>query len=141
MVKIKIKKTLGSALQKINRTVNLIYMIDMLEQKQEIADYMEVINTENEEEQERKRQCREATALCLKEVHDHCITYLEEHPQDGSYENWIRACHPDNVDLDAVIDHRFYVQDSDHRIIWNSYCDMKGHSEWKMKHLYETQTT
>ncbi len=31
-----------------------------------------------------------------------------------------------------VIDHRFYVRDSDHRIIWNSYCDMYGYSDLKV---------
>ena len=135
----RLKESIGNALQKINQTVNLAHMIDLLEQQQELADYMEVVNTENKEEQERKRLCREATALCLKEIHEHCTTYLREHPDDASYEEWIRECHPDNVEDDgrATIDHRFYVMDSDHRIIWNSYCDMMGHPERKIKYLYE----
>ena len=53
-----------------------------------------------------------------------------------SYENWIRECHPENtcqgdsvsIRLDEKldkegyeIDSRFYLSDSDHRIIWNAY--------------------
>mmetsp|Transcript_15985 Transcript_15985/g.20288 ORF Transcript_15985/g.20288 Transcript_15985/m.20288 type:complete len:139 (+) Transcript_15985:125-541(+) len=135
---VQLKNRIGNVLHKLNETVNLVHMIDMLEQQQVMADYMEFVNTENQEEEERKRLCREAAALCLKEIHDHCITYLKEHPNDGSYEEWIRLCHPDNVEeTNNQIDHRFYVEDADHRIIWNSYCDMLGHTEWKIKHLYE----
>ena len=108
-----------------------MHMIDALEKKQELADYMEEMNNENSEEQERKRLCREATAACLKEIHDHCIRYLKQHPDDASYEEWIKECHPENAEL-GYVDHRFYVRDSDHRIIWNSYCDMKGFRERKI---------
>lgn len=133
---VQLKRTLGTALQKINKTINLIYMIDVLEQKQEVADYLEEVNTENEDEQERKRQCREAIAACLKEIHEHCLEYLSDHPENACYVDWIRLCHPDNVEC-GKLDRRFYVRDSDHRIIWNSYCDMQNHPERKIKHLYE----
>ncbi len=106
-------------------------MIEVLEYKQELADYLEVMNNENAEELERKRLCREATARCLKEIHEHCIRYLDQHPDDASYEEWIKECHPENAEL-GNIDHRFYVRDADHRIIWNSYCDMKGFPERKI---------
>ncbi len=135
---VQLKQRIGNALQKLNETVNFAHMIDLLEQQQVVADYMEFINSENQEEEERKRLCREAAALCLKEIHDHCMTYLQSHPDDASYEEWIRQCHPDNVEeVSSVIDHRFYVEDSDHRSIWNGYVDMMGHPEWKIEHRYE----
>lgn len=131
---IPLKKTLGNlgnALQKINKTVNFAHMIDLLERQNEVAACLKVTDTE-EDEQERQRLCREATAACLKELHEHCLAYLKSHPEDASYEKWIREFHPDNVELLGNVDHRFYVQDSDHRIIWNSYCDMQDHPEWKV---------
>ena len=73
----------------------------------------------------------------MKEIHEHCLTYFSNNPDDASYEKWIRECHPDNAPDSENIDHRFYVRDSDHRIIWNSYCDMHGHPEWKKEYLNE----
>lgn len=87
------------------------------------------------EEEEMKRICKEATAACLKEIHDHCIQYLDEHKSNGSYEEWVEQCHPDNM-KQLGVDHRFYNRDSDHRIIWNSYCDMKGFPELKKKYYF-----
>mmetsp|Transcript_8677 Transcript_8677/g.10955 ORF Transcript_8677/g.10955 Transcript_8677/m.10955 type:complete len:144 (+) Transcript_8677:382-813(+) len=135
---VKLKKSLGVALQKVNRTVNLAYMIDFLESQQRIADNLDSINKENNEEQARKKLCREATAACLKNIHEHCLEYMENHISDASYEEWIRDCHPDNVNRDKI-DHRFYVKDSDHRIIWNSYCDMQGHPERKILYTGERE--
>ena len=94
---------------------------------------------EEEGEEELKRVCKEATAACLKEIHEHCIAYIEQHNGgDGSYEGWIRECHPENASRlchTMRVDYRFYARDSDHRIIWNSYCEMQGRPEWKIKFL------
>jgi hypothetical protein len=126
-----IKQTLGKTLQKINQSVNLMYMIEMLERKDEVARCLKISNAE-EDEEERSRICREAADACLKEIHEHCVAYLNAHKDNGSYEEWIREFHPDNATMETI-DHRFYVEESDHRIIWNSYCDMQGHSDWKIK--------
>ena len=91
-----------------------------------------------EEEEELKRVCKEAAAACLKEIHEHCIAYIEQNHEDGSYEGWIQECHPENAGRQCHkmnVDYRFYARDSDHRIIWNSYCDMQGHQELKIKFL------
>lgn len=128
-----LKKKLGNALQKLNESVNLVHMIDLLERQDAVAQCLQVNEGDHQrEEEERRRLCREAAAACFKELHEHCLTYLKSHPKEGSFEDWIVSCHPDNVDL-GEIDHRFYVEDSDHRIIWNSYCDMHSHSNWKVQ--------
>ena len=94
--------------------------------------------TEYEEEieqEERKRLCKEAAAACLEEIHKHCIAYINQHNEDGSYEGWIREFHPENSDRlchGMRVDYRFYARDSDHRIIWNSYSNMQGRQEWKI---------
>lgn len=58
-----------------------------------------------------------------------------------SYEDWIRQYHPDNANGEESMDEklpgneidlRFYLQDSDHRIIWNSYVDAFGCPELKV---------
>ena len=108
--------SIGNALQKIN----LAKLIDDLERYQEIADHLEHINTELSEESDRKKLCREAQAASLQIILDHLAQFLETRP-DGKYEDWIAELHPDNLDMaKGDIDHRFYVKESDHRMIWNS---------------------
>ena len=109
--------SIGNALQKIN----LAKLIDDLERAQELADHLEHINTELNEEAERKELCREAQAACLETILNHLTEFLERRP-DANYEEWIAELHPDNMDLakGGNIDHRFYVKESDHRMIWNS---------------------
>lgn len=135
MTKLKLFKSAGNVvLKKINNTVNLAHLIDLLESQQSIADSLEAINKENEQEQYRKQLCREAAAACLNAMHDHIVTFLQNNRDDPTYENWIRAFHPDNCDFpDDRIDHRFYVQDSDHRIIWNGYVSMMGLEERRIE--------
>jgi len=113
-----IKKTLniiGVHLQK----VNLAKLIDDLEREQELAD-IEIM-----EEEERRAICAEAVAACRQTILEHMRSFLEEWP-DASYEEWIVQLHPDNADTHKQrrtkaepIDHRFYVEESDHRLIWN----------------------
>mmetsp|Transcript_10101 Transcript_10101/g.12754 ORF Transcript_10101/g.12754 Transcript_10101/m.12754 type:complete len:188 (+) Transcript_10101:167-730(+) len=58
-----------------------------------------------------------------------------------SYIDWIRQYHPENAGgeesdderlLGNEIDLRFYLEDSEHRIIWNSYVDAFGCPELKV---------
>ena len=97
------------------------------------------------EERECKLKRRESIKACLMQTHDHCIEYFEKSmDRSKHYEEWISLLHPDNVKevssrnqdgrSRSVIDHRFYIRDSDHRIIWNGYCDMYGQSERKVHH-------
>ena len=44
-----------------------------------------------------------------------------------TYEEWIADLHPDNAEYaDGSIDHRFYVEESDHRQLWNIYMEALG---------------
>jgi hypothetical protein len=43
-----------------------------------------------------------------------------------SYEDWIRHCHPENTRDGIFIDHRFYVEKSDHRMAWNRLMKKRG---------------
>eukprot|EP00555_Chaetoceros_dichaeta_P009843 CAMPEP_0198255582 /NCGR_PEP_ID=MMETSP1447-20131203/5672_1 /TAXON_ID=420782 /ORGANISM="Chaetoceros dichaeta, Strain CCMP1751" /LENGTH=111 /DNA_ID=CAMNT_0043941985 /DNA_START=52 /DNA_END=384 /DNA_ORIENTATION=- len=105
-------KSIGVQLQKIN----LLKLIDDLERDQIFAD------AEVMEDEERKAICREAVAACMETMLEHLSNFREERP-DATYEEWIMKLHPDNADDKrrnnvGLIDHRFYVEESDHRIIW-----------------------
>ena len=99
-----------------------------MEKDQELAYELEQINNENLAEQQRKDICRKAEAACLETIRSHLITFLEQHQYESadirkeplSYEMWIRELHPENA-LGEDIDHRFYVEDSDHLRLWNEY--------------------
>ena len=91
-----------------------------------------------EEEDDIQRICREATMACLWNIIEHLFDFVEQndnckrntrgsnyetsqsptscHPQ---YEDWISDLHPENVNGNHVVDHRFYVRESEHRMVWN----------------------
>lgn len=69
---------------------------------------------------------RDANELMLNITREHLEGFLREHPS-AAYEDWIRNMHPEAVEegesdekSSGEIDHRYYVEDSDHRIIWNA---------------------
>jgi len=118
-----IGKKIGGAFSKIN----IAKWIDDLEQDQQLADQLDRVNADNADEAERQEICRHAMELCLKEMRDHLLEFLSERPL-ASYEEWISELHPDNINGRSeglthtpLIDHRFYVADSDHRILWNEH--------------------
>jgi len=121
---------IGDSLQKIN----LGKLIDDLEQKQAFVDHLEHVNQEIVQEQQRKELVREAEARCRATIIHHLHEFLVKFPL-ATYEEWISDLHPDNVtptktnveQKEHTIDHRFYVVDSDHRIIWNGLMEeLKG---------------
>ena len=97
------------------------------------------------------RICREATMACLWDIIEHLFHFLAEERNSScnrtngndndirdtentccctkcsypTYEDWIRDLHPENVHGN-VVDHRFYVRESEHRIIWNEQMKMNG---------------
>jgi hypothetical protein len=106
---------------------------------------LEQINREIVEEQERQLLVRDSGMACLEEMIMHLQQFLVQEPH-GTYEEWIACLHPENVtivkqqkpanasgfrkdspdstDNDIlVLDHRFYVTDSDHRKLWNAFLD------------------
>lgn len=66
---------------------------------------------------ESENMMHEAARMMLDINRRHLDEFLITHPE-GTYEQWIGKLHPDNVD-GTTVDHRFYVEDSDHRILWN----------------------
>jgi hypothetical protein len=113
-------KNVGSQLSKIN----LSKLIDGMEQDQGYADSLEQLNDRMKEESERQGIRREAEGLMLKVVTDHLEEFLIKNPL-GTYEDWIQDLHPENANQGLLfsdiqqIDERFYVQESDHRRLWN----------------------
>lgn len=112
--------TVGNALQKLN----LAKRISEMENDQVIADQLEVVNQETTEEAERKLIVQESLAQCHAEIEKHLEDFLFLNP-DATYEEWIQDVHPENVSEGRLlsdfkqVDLRFYVADSDHRILWN----------------------
>ena len=119
----KFGKKIGGALQKIN----VVKWIEDLEHDQDLADQLDRINTDTADEQERQTIRRQALEACMNAMTDHLMEFIREKPQ-GSYEEWICQLHPDNINgrlegltSTPMIDHRFYVADSDHRLLWNEH--------------------
>ena len=115
------KKGFKKGLVKVGQTLqrfNLARLIDEMEMDQEVADHLEFINQETQAEVDRKELVHEAASLCRADIVEHLEGFLNEKP-GGSYQEWIRDLNPDNVEDDNNIDPRFFVEDSDHRILWN----------------------
>jgi len=122
----KCMKMLGEKLKtvrKVLQKINLVKLIDDMEHDQELADRLEEVNVEIIEESERREMCQKAKAACVQTICDHLCDFLHKLP-DSSYEEWIMKLHPDNTSdsrcrENGKIDHRFFVEESDHRLIWN----------------------
>jgi len=114
-------KMLGNKFQ----NMNLGRIIDQMEQDQGLADSLEALNSRMKEEVERHSVRREAEELSMKVITDHLHGFLEAHPE-GTYEEWISDLHPENANQGKLladiqqIDDRFYVMESDHRLLWNT---------------------
>ena len=77
---------------------------------------------------EAENMSREAEQACLDVCHQHLQEFLQERP-DGTYEEWLRALHPENdyegklLEGFSELDHRFFVKESDHLKMWNESVD------------------
>jgi len=118
--------------------------IDDLEHDQQLADKLEDINVELQEDHDRHMLRQEAAEATFQLIQQHLEEFLNENP-NAMYEEWIEKLHPENVhsspDITRIIgtqdstpieqsctksfhiDHRFYVEDSDHRRMWNDAID------------------
>ena len=71
-----------------------------------------------------ERERLRANKACLVEMERHLRFFLEDYDRSPGpppeYEEWIRAVHPENA-LGGV-DPRFYLEKSDHRLMWNKRC-------------------
>jgi hypothetical protein len=114
----RLKKGLKSA-RNIVQKLNVGKWIDDLEKDQELADQLEEVNAEFQQEVERKELVIAVREACMDAIRTHLRSFLEENPH-GTYEDWIAELHPDNYcEEKQTVDARFYVADSDHRILWN----------------------
>ena len=123
-------KTFGSKLQKLN----LAKLIDQMEQDQTLADQLEDLNKQIKEAKERHDMVREAEMAGLQIITDHLKEFLHRHDTTtpkttATYEEWIQELHPENAFhgrlltdyFEKEIDERFYIEESDHRKLWNQY--------------------
>lgn len=80
---------------------------------------------EQREAEELIRLKNEAIETCLNATTEHLLNFIKVHPS-ANYHEWIEDLHPENAHegtliegLGKTIDHRFFVEVSDHRRIWN----------------------
>lgn len=113
--------SLGSALEKMN----ISKLMESGEKgNPKLADKLEAIKKETKDETERKQLMEEALAKCKAEMEDHLSSFLFLNPK-AEYEDWIQDLHPENAQDGTLlpdfkdVDLRFYIADSDHRLMWN----------------------
>jgi hypothetical protein len=77
--------------------------------------------------EEMMRFKREAEESCLNTTTEHLLDFIKANPT-ATYHQWIEDLHPENAHdgallegLGKTIDHRFFVEESDHRRIWNEH--------------------
>jgi len=94
------------------------------ETKKEIAQHNRMVEDRREMEAMMKLK-KEAEDSCLSATTEHLLAFVTDHP-DAKYHQWIEDLHPENAHdgtllegMGKTIDHRFFVEESDHRRIWN----------------------
>lgn len=96
------------------------------ESQLEFAEKLAFISEEIIDNQKGRKMVRDSQLQCMKQISDHLKPFLIQNPY-ANYEEWIADLHPDNAEYsDGRIDHRFYVQDSDHRKLWNQFMTQLG---------------
>ena len=139
----KIKQGLGSAVSAISSVSSLA--LKPLRDLQ-LAEKLNAMNIDAEEEQAQreieqynrmqqdKKDLEEMMAIkkeaeerCMADTKDHLLAFIKDNPQ-AKYHEWIEAFHPENAHdgtllegMGKTIDHRFYVEESDHRRLWNAH--------------------
>ncbi|KAL7532579.1 hypothetical protein ACHAXR_004717 [Thalassiosira sp. AJA248-18] len=102
--------------------------IDMEEEeaRKEIGKYNR-IQEEKRDLEEMMRLKKEAEESCMNATKEHLLSFIKDNP-DAKYHQWIEDFHPENAHdgtllegLGKTIDHRFYVEESDHRHLWNNH--------------------
>ena len=137
----RIKQGLGSAVGLISNVSS--FALKPLRDLQ-LAEKLNAINIDMEEAEARKeieqynrkqdeirdleemrRIKREAEESCLNTTTEHLLEFIKANPT-ATYKQWIEDLHPENAHdgtllegLGKTIDHRFFVEESDHRRIWN----------------------
>jgi len=100
--------------------------IDMEEaQRQREIEKYNRLQEEDRDLEEMIRMKREAEQSCLDATKEHLLGFIKDNPT-AKYHQWIEDFHPENAHdgtllegLGKTIDHRFFVEESDHRRLWN----------------------
>lgn len=126
------RKGIGSASSRLAeglQKINLARLIDKMEQDQGMADTLERRNRDLRDEQDARQMMREAEAACTEAIESHLTSFVQLNPH-ATYEEWISDLHPENLHegkllegMGKELDHRFYVAESDHRLLWNRNID------------------
>ena len=94
------------------------------EARKEIEQYNRVLQDKKDLE-EMMALKEEAEASCMLATKEHLLAFIKQNP-NAKYHEWIEDFHPENAHdgsllsgLGKTIDHRFYVEESDHRRLWN----------------------
>lgn len=75
--------------------------------------------------------CEEAVRLCLTSIATHLDEFTNDDCINATYEDWIKSLHPENIH-EMNVDHRFYVESSDHLKIWNQKMELSGRRRSKV---------
>lgn len=137
----KIKQGLGSAVSALSnvsafalkplRDLQLAEQINAMnidieeaQRQREIEKYNR-LQEEDRDLEEMIRMKREAEQSCLDATKEHLLGFIKDNPS-AKYNQWIEVFHPENAHdgtllegLGKTIDHRFFVEESDHRRLWN----------------------
>mmetsp|Transcript_5303 Transcript_5303/g.12038 ORF Transcript_5303/g.12038 Transcript_5303/m.12038 type:complete len:602 (-) Transcript_5303:85-1890(-) len=137
----KIKQGFGSAVNAISNVSS--FALKPLRDLQ-LAEKLNAINIDMEEEEARKeieqynrmqrdkrdledmmKLKKEAEDSCMKATKEHLLGFIKDDP-NAKYHQWIEEFHPENAHdgtllegMGKTIDHRFFVEESDHRHLWN----------------------
>lgn len=111
----------GVALYQMDRSSNSS-SLQQHQQQDEDAQMRLRMDRINREREESEAMVADAARMMLDINRRHLNEFLITHPY-ATYEEWIGKLHPENVTQQdkttTTIDHRFYVEDSDHRMLWN----------------------
>eukprot|EP00980_Cylindrotheca_fusiformis_P006635 scaffold1390_cov138-Cylindrotheca_fusiformis.AAC.38 len=95
------------------------------QQQPSLSGQLSSLREHMREEAERRDVRRISEEASLNVMKEHLFTFLMEHP-NGTYNQWIEELHPENTqdpqllqEMDKEVDMRFYVEESDHRKLWN----------------------
>ena len=117
-----VPQTISTRVRKTKRSgSNVSNASSQEDEMDDITAKLRALNQEIVDEQGRKKLVRESLSQCMKEIQTHLDAFLIVHPL-ASYEEWIALLHPENVHgEEEEVDHRFFVEESDHLRLWNQY--------------------
>lgn len=128
--KVRTRQGLGSAIGGVSKALKELQLVDRLKSRniegsERCIDVQDEHEEEEREVEELARLKREAIETCLNATSEHLLSFIKERPS-AKYHEWIEDLHPENAHegallegLGKTIDHRFFVEVSDHRRIWN----------------------